>query len=106
MRKRNFLFIGFLLAIPFAAAAAIPFPPLVPRILDLSFIGLTLINIVWVVFITASTISFIYAGMLFLSGEPAKISQAKKLLLWGIVGVIVGLLSASIPFIIANQFGG
>ncbi len=57
---------------------------------------------IWPIFIAFAVLMFIFAGFLFLTaqGDPTKISSAKKALIWGIIGVAVGILSSSIPFII------
>lgn len=53
--------------------------------------------VVWPVFVGIVTIMFIFAGFLFLTarGEPAKIETARKALIWGSVGVAVGLIAFS-----------
>lgn len=69
---------------------------------------LTLINnvlsFIWPLFVVFAIIMFIWAGILFLKaqGEPAELETARKALLWGVAGVIVGVLAFSIPFIILD----
>lgn len=50
--------------------------------------------IVWPVFITISIIMFIWAGILFLTahGDPGKVLQATKAVIWGCVGIAIGIL--------------
>lgn len=50
--------------------------------------------IVWPIFIGLAIIMFVWAGILFLSanGDPGKIGEAKKAAIWGVIGVIVGLM--------------
>lgn len=57
---------------------------------------------IWVVFGLIALISFVVAGILFLSaaGNPEKIAQARTAFLWGIVGVVVGIVAYSIVAII------
>ncbi len=57
---------------------------------------------VWVVFGLVALISFIVAGILFLTaaGNPEKITQARTAFLWGIVGIVVGIIAYSIVTII------
>lgn len=61
-----------------------------------------LLNFIWPIFIGFAVIMFIVSGFLFLSanGDPGKISTARHAVLWGIVGVIIGILAFSIPYII------
>lgn len=63
--------------------------------------------LIWPIFAAFAVIMFIIAGIQFLSaqGEPNKISQARQSLIWGAVGMAVGLLAFSIPFIIDNALG-
>lgn len=92
------------LAIDFAAGNA-PFAPQGNqfRVWDIvnNILNNTL-NLIWVVFIGFAVIMFIWAGFEFLSaqGEPAGIEKARKALLWGIIGVAVGVLAFTIPFFI------
>ena len=53
--------------------------------------------VVWPVFITAVVIMFILAGFKFLTaqGEPTKIIEARKTLIWAVVGVVVGVVAFS-----------
>lgn len=54
-----------------------------------------LLNIVvWPIFIAASIIMFIWAGILFITaqGDPGKIAEARKAVIWAIIGIVVGLL--------------
>ena len=64
----------------------------------------SIFNFIWPIFAGAALITFIWAGFLFLSaqGEPSKVDQAKKAVMWAIVGVAIALMSISIPFIIKN----
>ncbi|MBX4200787.1 hypothetical protein KW786_01520 [Candidatus Parcubacteria bacterium] len=49
-------------------------------------------------------VMFVYAGFLFLTaqGDPAKISTAKKVIIWAIVGIIVAFLSYTIVNFISS----
>lgn len=68
---------------------------------------LAILNLMWAVFATFAVISFIIAGIIFLSaqGEPGKVNQARQAVIWGVVGVGVALLSASIPGIMSLYLG-
>ena len=59
---------------------------------------------IWVVFGLIALIAFVIAGVLFLSaaGNPEKIAQGRTAFLWGIVGVVVGIVAYSIVTIIEN----
>ena len=52
----------------------------------------------WVVFGGVAVICFVVAGVLFLTaqGAPEKLKTAKAAVMWGIAGVIVGIVAYSI----------
>ncbi len=70
------------------------------------FINIVL-NFIWPVFVGFAVIIFLIAGFLFLTaqGDPAKISTARNAVLLGVIVVILGILSFSIPFIIRTTLG-
>jgi hypothetical protein len=56
----------------------------------------------WVIFGAIAVISFVVAGILFLTagGAPEKVQAARAAAIWGIAGVVVGILAYSILAII------
>lgn len=68
----------------------------------------TLINqietIMWMVFGGIAVIMFVVAGIMFLTaqGQPEKVQTARSALIWGIAGVVVGILAYSILSIIGT----
>ncbi|MDO8486456.1 MAG: hypothetical protein Q7S77_02060 [Candidatus Staskawiczbacteria bacterium] len=56
----------------------------------------------WVVFGLIALIAFVTAGILFLTanGDPEKIGKARTAFLWGIVGIVVGIVAFSIVTIV------
>ena len=64
-------------------------------------------NFIWPFFLGFAIIMFIVAGFIFLtaSGEAGKVKTAKDAVLWGIIGIIVAILSFSIPGIIGTLLG-
>lgn len=58
----------------------------------------------WVVFGLIALIAFVISGILFLTaaGNPEKIAQARTAFLWGIVGIVVGIVAFSIVSIIES----
>ncbi|OGZ64039.1 MAG: hypothetical protein A3A98_03790 [Candidatus Staskawiczbacteria bacterium RIFCSPLOWO2_01_FULL_40_39] len=81
-----------------------PVPDTNPN-LDVVGIFNAIFNFIWPFFIGFAVIMFIVAGFQFLTaqGEPGKVTQARNSLIWGAVGVAVGVLAFSIPFVIRNQ---
>ncbi len=91
-----------------AAVLAVEFgSPPAQQALNISVILNRILFILWPVFVGFSIITFIVAGFLFLKaqGDPAEIKTAQKAVLWGVVGLIVGILSFSIPLIIRALLG-
>ena len=67
-----------------------------------------LINIVvWPLFIGLVVITFIYAGIMYLTarGEPGQISKANQAVIWGVIGVFVGLIAFFITNIVMVILG-
>ncbi len=60
----------------------------------------------WWAFMGLVVILFIIAGISFLTaeGDPTKLEQARQFVLWGTVGVIVGVLAFSAIIIVRNTF--
>ncbi|MBI2050064.1 MAG: hypothetical protein HYT35_01235 [Candidatus Staskawiczbacteria bacterium] len=58
----------------------------------------------WVVFGLIALIAFVAAGILFLTagGDPDKVKSARTAFLWGIVGIVVGIVAFSIVAIIES----
>jgi hypothetical protein len=64
-------------------------------------------NLIWPIIAAVTIILFVLSGFLYLTaqGEPAKIDKANQALIWGIIGIVVILLSFSLPFIIKTTLG-
>jgi hypothetical protein len=56
------------------------------------------------IFGAIAVICFVIAGVLFLTaqGAPEKLKEAKSAVIWGVVGVIVGIVAFSIIAIVGN----
>ena len=63
-------------------------------------------NLVALIFSAFAVICFVIAGILFLTaqGQAEKLTAARSAVIWGIVGVVVGLLAFSIIGIVSNFF--
>ncbi len=94
------------IAIALTSAAALALPILafaVPgQIGSIESLVEVIERFVWVVFGLIVTISFIIAAVLFLTagGDPDKVVKARTAFLWGVAGVVVGILAFSILKII------
>ena len=97
-----------LLALPLAAFAfnAGNTPNTVETLTVGAIINIVL-NFIWPIFAGFAVLMFLLAGFLFLTsqGEEDKIDQARQAVLWGVVGVVVGLLAFSIPAIVRITVG-
>jgi len=61
-------------------------------------------SVLWSVFGAIVVVCFVYAGILFLSasGDATKLAAARSSFLWGVVGVVVGIIAYSIINVIEN----
>ncbi len=101
------LFAASILVLPFAASAidfSLPSGNInsVPNLIN------AILTPVWQVFIGLAVIMIIIAGILFLTaaGNPEKVQQARNAFLWGIVGIVVGILAFSITTVVRIGIGG
>lgn len=102
MKKYILLFIVLsVLLVPVLASAQ----PSV-EISDLDGLIEAIENVIWVVFGLIVVIAFVTAGILFLtaSGDPEKIKLARTAFIWGVVGVVVGIIAYSILRIVEAFF--
>lgn len=95
------------LFLPALGLAAVPTVPLPGLVTDITVVVGAIFNILWPLFAAFAVIMFIYAGFLFLSasGDSGKVGDARQAVLWGTVGIAVGLLAFSIPFIVKSLLG-
>ncbi len=91
----------------FAEDPDFPLIPLQEFDIDIITILNGIFEIIWPIIIAVTIIVFIWAGISFLTaaGDPTKISTAKKAVIWGVVGVIVLVLSYSIIGFVNNFLG-
>lgn len=94
------------LAFPIVSLAVALIPP--PGIIG-SFGGIfdAIFYLLWPIFAAYAVIMFIIAGFQFLTarGEPAEVAKARQSVVYGMVGVAVGVLAFSIPFIVKGLLG-
>lgn len=65
-----------------------------------------ILSFIWMAFIAFAVIMFIVAGFHFFTaeGDPDKAKEARQFVIWGVVGIIVGVLAFSLPFLVQNSF--
>lgn len=75
--------------------------------LNLTTIFTAILNLLWVIFIGLAVIMFLVAGFQFVTaqGEPSELKKARDSMIWGVVGIIAGVVAFSLPAIVANFFG-
>lgn len=95
---------GALLALPLITLADIqpgsaPTPNSGISVVDI--INKTL-NFVWPIFVGFAVIMFLVAAFQFLTaqGDPTKVAGARQAILWGVIGVVAGIIAFSLPFIV------
>ncbi|OGZ69451.1 MAG: hypothetical protein A3D44_03445 [Candidatus Staskawiczbacteria bacterium RIFCSPHIGHO2_02_FULL_42_22] len=105
-KKIAYIVSAALLTLPLVTLADIdpgPAPSPNPGLAVVDIINKVL-NFIWPIFVGFAVIMFVVAGFLFLTaaGEATKVASARQAILWGIIGVVVGILAFSIPFIVRN----
>lgn len=91
MKKRLIIILFFTaLILPVNVLAALPN--------TVTALGENVKAIFWTVFLVFVVVCFIIAGILFMTarGDPQKLLLARAAVIWGVVGVVVGLLSTSV----------
>jgi len=106
----------FLLAFPLASfgAAAPFFPPMPPltavgtNLLTLTTATVTvLFNVFWIIAVAFIVVMFVLAGFKFFTaqGDPSKVQEATRAVVYGIIGVAVVILAFSIIAIVRLTLG-
>lgn len=74
---------------------------------SLETLGQMIVNQIWIVFTIIAIIAFVIAGVLFLTsgGDPEKIAKARSALIWGVAGIVVGILAFTIIAVIRGALG-
>ena len=71
-------------------------------------VATNIINVVLGILAVVSVVTIIFAGQRYMvaMGDPSKVTQAKNMILYGIVGLIIALLAFAIVNFILNGFAG
>ncbi|MCX6718727.1 MAG: hypothetical protein NTY81_03995 [Candidatus Staskawiczbacteria bacterium] len=79
-------------------------PPTVGGIGNIGNLITSIETFVWMIFGAIAVISFVVAGILFLTagGAPEKVATARTAAIWGIAGIVVGILAYSILAIVGT----
>ena len=74
------------------------------QITDINQLANAISRAIWIVFGIVALVCFVIAGVLFLTsaGNPEKVQAARSAFLWGVAGVVVGVLAFSIVKIVEN----
>lgn len=95
MNKLGKIFLISLLVLPTITFAQ---PAGTDNGLSIDSLGHSIINVIWIVFTVMATVCFVIAGIMFLTsmGDADKISKARSMAIWGVAGIVVGILAFSI----------
>ena len=97
------------LVLPLVGLAQLqPYAPGAPMVGNIWNLMGNIESLLWFIFETIVIVCFVMAGILFLTaqGAPEKLNAAKSAFIWGIVGVIVGIVAYSIIAIVSGALGG
>jgi hypothetical protein len=105
-KKSKLLLLSFFLvlfAMPFLSRAQVVISPVVSHT-DIGQLLQDVTKYIWVLVAPLSTIMMIWAGILFLTseGDPAKISRAKSIVTYVVVGIIVAIIASGLSYLIAE----
>lgn len=99
MKKNIFVafLLGAILLLPGIASAQGAFDRMISGIL----------SAIWKIFMVVAVIGIVMSGVLFLTaqGDAKKLQTARQALLWGIIGVVVGIVAYSMVGIISRTIG-
>jgi len=75
--------------------------------IDISSIVQKILDVLWIIFVGFAIVMFVLAGlkMLQAQGDPGAVGEARMSVIWGMVGVALGILAFSIPFFVRTQVG-
>ena len=64
-------------------------------------------SLMWMAFGGIAVIMFVIAGIKFLTagGEPEKVQEARGAFMWGVIGIVVGIVAYSIVAVVRNFVG-
>ena len=96
-----------LVSVAILAAPVLAFAQPTGQITSLCALIQKIESIVWMAFGLIAVIAFVVAGILFLTagGTPEKVQAARSAFLWGVAGVLVGIVAFSIIAIIGSGLG-
>ena len=96
-----------LLVAPFAAFAFSAGTTPINQGIDISGIIQIILDVLWIIFVGFAIVMFVLAGfqMLQAQGDPEGVGKARMSVIWGMVGVALGILAFSIPFFVRTQIG-
>ena len=99
--------IGILASPVIAFALSSTTPPGPASIPDMPTLVSKIETFMWVVFGGIAVVCFVIAGILFLTagGDPEKVGTARRAAMWGVAGVVVGILAYSILYIVGAAMG-
>lgn len=102
-KLKYLLFVGLFCAIPSLVFAQFAYALPVPTFTNLA---IKLLGVMWKVFFTFAVVCFVISGILFLTamGDPGKLKTARNSVIFGVIGIVVGLLAYSVVGIVQSIF--
>lgn len=77
------------------------------KVIDAKIFFDKIFNAIWPFFLGFAVLMFIIAGFMFVtsSGDATKAKKARDAVLWGVAGLVVAILSFSIPTVVSQILG-
>lgn len=108
MQKIKIALALVLSAVLLSPVVALAVPAGVPTVSGLNQIVTYIENALWIIFGLIAVIMFVIAGITFMTagGQPDKVATARSAFIWGVAGVVVGILAYSIIAIVSTVMQG
>lgn len=105
--SRRFLIGGFFVLVPLTAFAQVSVPDTVQEAGDLYDIVCTAANWLFSFVLVIAVITFLRGAVEFFGsgGNDQQVAQARKLIMWAVVGVIIAILARSLVLVVGNFLG-
>ncbi len=108
MKKTFFIIALGLLLLSAGEALSQGPPPIITHPDQLVGLLSSILGYVWTILGILVVLMFLYAGFMFITaaGNDDKISQARKMVMWSIVGIVVMLMAGGVMLLLENFLRG
>lgn len=104
MKKLSTGLLTILLTFPLIAQGIFVAPVNPPFFTSIFDIINKVLGLLWVIFFATAIIMLVIAGITFLTamGDKDKLATAKMYVVWGVVGIALGVVAYTLPYVLLN----